>query len=403
MYQLTTPLIVIHTDIDLTGMDDVELTIKDTFGTTLCFHKSNLTISADTVEITLTQQQTQQLKTGIIKMQLRYINGGSVPEPSNVMETMLKSILSQGGAAVMFHATFVEENSEFQARLVHEQVDEITAEGTRQKEIVETAGAGQVSAVTDAGETQVQTIITEGTTQTNTIRAYCEEQQTIINQKVSSANGAKDDAVTAQGRAEAAQQVAETSAQTASQRAAEAAEHDILTQTAFTDAQQAQARKNINAEKSKGVYELIETITLTGDTTSVVRTQEPDGTPYAFRAIGVVVQAEVGSANSGINVLGNYESTRLQSGFINGAINDSIKKYGYAQIYPDWGVWAGIGSTAVNGFAWVVTQMTGYSPAQAFSVKESENPYCTQVTLQPNVSGATIPTGTIIQIYGVRA
>ena len=36
----------------------------------------------------------------------------------------------------MFHATFVEENSEFQARLVHEQVDEITAEGTRQKGIV---------------------------------------------------------------------------------------------------------------------------------------------------------------------------------------------------------------------------------------------------------------------------
>ena len=96
MYQLTTPLIVIHTDIDLTGMDDVELTIKDTLGTTLCFHKSNLTISADTVEITLTQQQTQQLKIGIIKMQLRYINGGSIPEPSNVMETKLKSILSQG-------------------------------------------------------------------------------------------------------------------------------------------------------------------------------------------------------------------------------------------------------------------------------------------------------------------
>lgn len=152
-----------------------------------------------------------------------------------------------------------------------------------------------------------------------------------------------------------------------------------------------------------GVYELIETITLTEDMTSVVRTQEPDGTPYAFRAIGVVVQAEVGSVNSGISVLGYYNSTRLQYGFINGAINDTIKKYGYVQIYPDWGAWTAIGSTAVNGFGWIVSQMTGYSPAQAFSVKESENPYCTQVTLQVNISGATIPTGTIIQIYGVRA
>ena len=302
----------------------------------------------------------------------------------------------------MFNATFTGENNTFRVQLVHEQVDEITAEGTRQKEIVETAGAGQVSAVTDAGETQVQTIITEGTTQTNTIRAYCEEQQTIINQKVSAANGAKDDAVTARGQAEAAQQIAETSARTAAQRAAEAAEHDILTQTELTDAQQAQARKNINAEKSKGVYELIETITLTEGVEYIVRTQEPDGTPYAFKAIGVVVQAEVGSVNSGINVVGNYESTRLQAGFINAAINDTIKKYGYAQIYPDWGAWTAIGSTAVNGFGWTVTQMTGYSPAQAFSVKESENPYCTQVTLQVSASGATIPTGTTIQIYGAR-
>lgn len=170
-----------------------------------------------------------------------------------------------------------------------------------------------------------------------------------------------------------------------------------------SDEQKQTMRERINAEKSKGVYELIETITLTEDTASVVRTQEPDGTPYAFKAIGVVVQAEVGSVNSGIIVSGEYNSTRLQSGFINGAITDTIKRYGYAQIYPDWGVWAAIGSTAVNGFNWTVTQMTGYSPGQAFSVKESENPYCTQVTLQVNISGATIPTGTIIQIYGVRA
>lgn len=170
-----------------------------------------------------------------------------------------------------------------------------------------------------------------------------------------------------------------------------------------SDEQKQTMRERINAEKSKGVYELIETITLTEDTVSIVRTQEPDGTPYAFKAIGVVVQAEVGSANSGINVFGNYESTRLQAAFINGAIDDSIKKYGYARIYPDWGVWTAIGSRAVNGFGWTVSQMAGDSPAQAFSVKESENPYCTQVTLQANVSGATIPTGTIIQIYGVRA
>ena len=114
------------------------------------------------------------------------------------------------------------------------------------------------------------------------------------------------------------------------------------------------------------------------------------------------MQAEVGSVNVGINVYGNYESTRLQAGFINGAISNSTKKYGYAQIYPDRGAWTAIGSTAVNGFGWTVTQMTGHSPAQAFRVKESENPYCTKVVLLVSASGATIPTGTIIRIYGVR-
>lgn len=285
----------------------------------------------------------------------------------------------------MFHATFIKENNEFKAQIVHEQVDEITAEGTRQKEIVETAGSAQVAAVT-----------AEGTAQKSAIEYYCTEQEAVIDGKVTAATDAADDAITARGQAE-------TAAQTATQKAAEAAEHDILTQTAFTDAQQAQARENINAEKSKGVYELIETITLTEDATSVVRTQEPDGTPYAFKAIGVVVQAEVGSGNCGINVLGNYGSTRLQSAFINGAISNSIKKYGYAQIYPDWGAWTAIGSTAVNGFTWTVTQMTGYSPGQAFSVKESENPYCTQMVMQVNIPGVTIPTGTVISVYGVRA
>jgi hypothetical protein len=65
----------------------------------------------------------------------------------------------------MFHATFIEENNEFKAQLVHEQVDEITAEGTRQKGIVEVAGAGQVTAVNNAGGVQVQAVNAAGAEQ----------------------------------------------------------------------------------------------------------------------------------------------------------------------------------------------------------------------------------------------
>lgn len=158
-----------------------------------------------------------------------------------------------------------------------------------------------------------------------------------------------------------------------------------------------------NVEPKHGTYELIETITLTEDVVSIIRTQEPDGTPYKFKAIGVVVSAEIGSVNCGINMLANYNATRLNTSFINGAISTSVKKYGYTQIYPDFGVWTAIGATSVNGFGWTVTQMTGYSPMQAFAVKESENPYCTQVVMQVNMPDATIPAGTVISIYGVRA
>lgn len=245
------------------------------------------------------------------------------------------------------------------------------------------------------------------------------------------ANNAKDDAVTAkeqaetaQGKAEEAQTAAEAaqaaaedaqegaetaetnagnSATAAAESAIAAAEHDILTQTEFTDEQKAIARQNIDAAKKSGSYELIETITLTENVASIVRTQEPDGTLYNFKAIGVVVSAEIGSVNSGINVMAKYNATILNSAFINGAISTSIKKYGYAQIYPEFGVWTGIGSTAVNGFSWTVTQMTGYSPMHAFAVKESENPYCTQMMMQANMPGATIPAETVISIYGVRA
>lgn len=314
----------------------------------------------------------------------------------------------------MFHATFIEENNRFQAKLVHEQVDEITAEGTRQKGIVEVAGTEQVTAVNNAGAVQVHSVenagaeqvdavTAEGNTQKSAITTYCEEKQTVIDQKVTVATRAKDDAVMAKEQAETAQQNAETAAQIATQRAAEAAQHDILTQTGLTVEQQTAARTNINAAPVAGSYELIETITLTENVASIVRTQKPDGTPYKFKAIGVVVSAEIGSVNSGINVQAYYNETKLRTGFIGDAITNSIKKYGYAQIYPDWGAWTAIGSTAVNGFTWIATRMTGYSPAQAFSVKESENPYCTQMVMQVSEPTATIPAGTVISIYGVRA
>ena len=95
MYKLTTPLIAIEVDKDLTDADDVELTISDTRNHFLYFHKEDLEITPSLISVTLTQEQTNQLWSGSIFMQLRYLKNGLVPEPSNLIETMLKSILSQ--------------------------------------------------------------------------------------------------------------------------------------------------------------------------------------------------------------------------------------------------------------------------------------------------------------------
>jgi hypothetical protein len=95
MYKLTTPHIAIEVDKDLTDADDVELTISDTVNHFLYFHKPDLTITPSIVSVTLTQEQTNQLWSGIIFMQLRYLKNGLVPEPSNLIETTLKSVLSQ--------------------------------------------------------------------------------------------------------------------------------------------------------------------------------------------------------------------------------------------------------------------------------------------------------------------
>ena len=95
MYKLTTPLIAIEVDKDLTDADDVELTISDTRNRFLYFHKPDLTITPSIVSVTLTQEQTNQLCPGSIFMQLRYLKNGLVPEPSNLIITHLKSILSQ--------------------------------------------------------------------------------------------------------------------------------------------------------------------------------------------------------------------------------------------------------------------------------------------------------------------
>lgn len=79
----------------------------------------------------------------------------------------------------------------------------------------------------------------------------------------------------------------------------------------FTDAQKALVRENIGAAKA-GKYELIETIKLTEDTASIERTQEPDGTPYAFHAVYIKAKLAVGSASGSLRA--DFNGDQIISG-----------------------------------------------------------------------------------------
>ena len=309
----------------------------------------------------------------------------------------------------MFHATFVEENSEFQARLVHEQVDEITAEGTRQKGIVVAAGTEQVLAVNNvgavqvhsvenAGAEQVDAVTAEGNAQKSAITTYCEGQQTAIDLKVSAANNAKDDAVMAKEQAETAQQNAETAAQTATQRAAEAAQHDILTQTGLTVEQQIAARTNINAAPVDGSYELIETITLTEDTASIVRTQEPDGTPYSFIGLKVLAIVSTGTETGSGTAIFRYKNSNILS----------IGSAGYiATNARYWFIWAKLENgawnferTSGNGGQWDTA--LGANTTSELRL-QNQYPLIDELIINATTSGVPFPAGSIFRIYGVRA
>ena len=79
MWQGTTPTIEIKTDINLTPMAQVQLTIEDRKGNRLTINQEELTISEDTVTFQLSQKESLSLSPGRVRLQLRVkTNNGDV-------------------------------------------------------------------------------------------------------------------------------------------------------------------------------------------------------------------------------------------------------------------------------------------------------------------------------------
>ena len=91
MRQGTTPTLAVETDVDLSAMDALELSIRDSSGTVLTFNGGDLEIDGRTAKLTLSQADTFELSPGYLSIQLRARIGVDVIA-SDIMRTRLESI-----------------------------------------------------------------------------------------------------------------------------------------------------------------------------------------------------------------------------------------------------------------------------------------------------------------------
>lgn len=96
MWQGTTPTIEIQTDIDLTPMAQVELTIEDRKGKSLVLSREDLTITEEEVTFRLSQSDSLNLSAGRVRLQLRVQTKGGDVMASNIMYGDLKFPVYEG-------------------------------------------------------------------------------------------------------------------------------------------------------------------------------------------------------------------------------------------------------------------------------------------------------------------
>lgn len=141
----------------------------------------------------------------------------------------------------------------------------------------------------------------------------------------------------------------------------------------------------------EGVYELIETITVEEEVASISRTQEPDGTPYNFKAMHINTLMEIGKVASAINYL--FNSANATGG---NHIATAFKSCGQAKAWVENGVIDAYTAYGVSG-KFIYAQM--YKIAQVNTMKKAD----AIKTLRIDAVSTAMPVGSTIEIWGVRA
>ena len=143
-------------------------------------------------------------------------------------------------------------------------------------------------------------------------------------------------------------------------------------------------------EKPEGEYELIETITLTEDTSEIIRTQEPDGTAYKFKAFIIMATGKTTKDNTFAYWMGNNGLTIALGRFSN--------TYNYKTLLRGF---------MMGGFIFAIgSDQAGYNvrtsqciPA-AIDKSAYPNGYIDYVNFSTD---SPMTVGTTIDLYGIRA
>lgn len=149
--------------------------------------------------------------------------------------------------------------------------------------------------------------------------------------------------------------------------------------------------------KPEGNYELIESITVSDDTTTVIeRTQEPDGTAYDFKKVIVKYAIPQQAASTS-----NYLATRFNNQFFvwsQSPISSSGKTYCWHQVWIENGLYRQL---VVNASIYGGSMATLVGPSYD-AVKNTASASISRI--QPFISGdRAFPSGTKIDIYAVRS
>lgn len=150
-----------------------------------------------------------------------------------------------------------------------------------------------------------------------------------------------------------------------------------------------------SASDDNGVYELIETITLTEDTAQILRTAEPNGTPYNFKKLRILSKVAQSSAQGSINFWA--ADNCLISGRIYLSPSRAIT-YGITYLEVDCGMFKGMAMYGI-GDQYTTSNMDSapYTRGSSF-INAIE-----MLKLTTDNGSILIPRGSTFTIYGVRA